>query len=182
MFQHNQNVSGENTEVVDTSLSPRKVQLENPQPSPAGKVHSGFPGLAKSKVAPSSHMHVDFFCALLNAPFKIKQKNPHYKIKKKICLLGSWKLLLWRGVTHHYRATPCSSARHGDYRCPGNAQGELSCPLGVASECQEWVSPGHWSLSPSCQTHGHPHTTGCKAPGRLLGTTTSPYTFFPHPQ
>lgn len=41
-----------------------------------------------------------------------------------------------------------------------------------------------WALEPSSQfcPCGHPHTTGCKAPARLSGTTTSPYTIFSHPQ
>lgn len=40
MFQHNQNVSVENMELVDTTLSPKKVQLENPELRPAGNVQA----------------------------------------------------------------------------------------------------------------------------------------------
>lgn len=59
MFQHNQNVPVENTELADATLPSKKVQLENPELSPAGNAQMGFPGLAQSKVAPPSHLRVD---------------------------------------------------------------------------------------------------------------------------
>lgn len=40
MFQHSQNVPVENTELVDTTLSSKKVQLENPELNPAGNAQT----------------------------------------------------------------------------------------------------------------------------------------------